>query len=78
MNRDDVSRERINAPSGQLRSGLGSGEASRLFTKTDIEMAAPVRIGPPHAPAPPNLGDTSANGSAANDSIQGDQAPLFT
>ena len=71
--------ERIDALSGRLRSGLRSGAAFSLSTKTDSEMAAPFQLGPPHAPATPEHGDESANGSAAIDSTShGDQAPTLT
>jgi len=62
---------RVNAPSGQLRSGLWSPRASARDGNTDTEIAAPFRIRPPHAPGRHDAAHTSANGSAATNSSPG-------
>ena len=79
MSWDSNPEERIDALSGRLRSGLGSGAASGHSNKTDSEMAAPAQVGHPHAPTSPASGEQSANGSEAFDSDpQADKAPLLT
>ncbi len=79
MSWDLIPEERIDALSGRLRSGLGSGAALGHSNKTDSEMAAPAQVGHPHAPVPPGSAEQSANGSEAFDSDpQGNQAPPLT
>ncbi len=79
VRQNGTKQERIDALSGRLRSGLGSGGPSGLSTKIDSEMAAPIQFGHPHAPTAPQRGERSANGSTAIDFLsQGDHAPLLT
>jgi hypothetical protein len=65
--------EPVDAQSGRLRSGLRSGAGFGSPSKTDSEIAAPERIGPPHAPGSKKAAHQSANGSAVFDFPQGDR-----